>query len=259
VTPIEFVRPMHAGKTNPLLIVCETADGGTVEVVAKLSIGCEEGVTGLAREVVAACLARDLGLPIPEPFLIEISAEWTAALRDTAQQSRIAASSPIAFGSTHLTGQYAVWHSGNRISPTMLPTAAAIFVFDGIIQNPDRREGNPNCLVKGDELRIFDHELTFMHGRVVGWQAPWDLGGLGVMQNPGFHIFREQLRHRGIDFDAIRSAWESLSDARIGAYLRAVPDEWAAAIGVVQSAQSLIGNARDNMDGCIVEVQRVLE
>ncbi len=38
--------------------------------------------------------------------------------------------------------------------PAMVPVALATFVFDAIIQNPDRRSGNPNCLVRGDAFRI---------------------------------------------------------------------------------------------------------
>src|SRR5262249_26198574 len=30
-----------------------------------------------------------------------------------------------------------------------------------IIQNPDRRTENPNCLVRGESIRIFDHDLAF--------------------------------------------------------------------------------------------------
>lgn len=43
------------------------------------------------------------------------------------------------------------------------PTAAGVLLFDAIIQNPDRRDENPNCLVQGNELRMIDHELAFAH------------------------------------------------------------------------------------------------
>ena len=59
-TPIAFDRAMGNGRTKPALLVCETQAGEEVEVVAKFSANCDQGVTNLAREAVAACLAADL-------------------------------------------------------------------------------------------------------------------------------------------------------------------------------------------------------
>ena len=61
LSPIEFHRAVSTGKTRPSLLICETIDGQTVEVIAKFSAGCEQGATSLAREVIAAGLAADLG------------------------------------------------------------------------------------------------------------------------------------------------------------------------------------------------------
>jgi len=159
-----------------------------VEVVAKFSASCDEGVTNLAREVVAACLAADLSLPIPEPYLLEIKAEWAEIVAEPIQRSRIQRSSTVAFGSKLIGSQYSAWSAGSRLLDEMVQVAAAVFTFDAIIQNADRRSGNPNCLVRGEQLRIIDHELTFMHRLILGWKPPWEIGGLRVMQTPGYHI-----------------------------------------------------------------------
>jgi hypothetical protein len=111
----------------------------------------------------------------------------------------------------------------------MLPSAAAVFAFDGIIQNPDRRDGNPNCLVRGEEIRIFDHELAFAHGLILSWKAPWKVGGLQSLEAPGFHIFRAGLKGKQIDYSPIRAKWADLSDPQISAYGTAIPPEWAGA------------------------------
>ncbi len=258
VTAIEHHALITSGKTRPSRIVCERADGTTVEVVAKFSAGCDQREAGLAREVIAACLAADLGLPVPEPFLVEVPSDWADHVADPAQQARIKASSPVAFGSRHITGGYAVWHNEIRIDEAMLPIAAAIFTFDAITQNADRRTENPNCLVKGSKILIFDHELAFTHGLVIGWRPPWVLGGLKFMETPGFHILMARLVGRPIDFGPIRTAWASLSNARIEEYELVLPTEWAGAAGAVKAALSLIQNARDNIDGCLAEVKRVL-
>lgn len=257
VSPIQYDRPATRGRTGPLFITCEAADGSIVEMVAKFSGGCDQGNINLAREVIGACLAGDLGLPVPEPFLIDVPPQWAATV-PASETAKVQRSSPVAFGSRAITGQLSVWTPGNTISDIMLPMAAGIFVFDGIIQNPDRRSDNPNCLVRGDELRIFDHELAFSHGLVLGWTPPWAIGGLKPMETNGNHIFRAGLKGRSIDYGAIHVAWAGLSDAQIADYERALPAEWTDVASAAASATKLIRDARDNIDAVLEEVKRVL-
>lgn len=259
IIPAQFDKPTTRGRTEPSFITCELDDGTHVEVVAKFSGGCDEGNVNLAREVIAACLAGDLGLPVPEPFLIDISADWAATIPDATRRAKVLKSSPVAFGSRVVTRQFGVWSSGNVISDTMLTTAASIFIFDAIIQNPDRRSDNPNCLVRGEELRIFDHELAFSHGLVIGWQPPWVLGGLKSMETNGNHIFRRGLKGRIVDYSPIRARWTDLSDNKIKDYLTALPSEWPDIGNAAESATRLIKEARDNIDGILEEVKRVLK
>lgn len=252
------MRPMVNGKTGPALIVCQRANSEEIEVVVKCSAGCEQKETSLAAEVVGACLAADLGLPVLEPFLVELQPEFIESVPNSVHREKMAASNAVAFGSRHVTGQYSTWTNGNLISEVMIPTAAAVFAFDGIIQNPDRRDGNPNCLVRGDEIRIIDHELAFAHGLILFWKAPWKVGGLQSFETPGLHIFRAGLKGKSIDYSPIRAAWAGLSDAQISAYGSAVPAEWATTTKSVASALQLIKDARDNIDACITEIERVL-
>lgn len=260
VSPIEYNLATKKGKTLPSFITCETNDGSnsTVEVVAKFSAGCEQGNINLACEVIAACLAADLGLPIPEPFLIEVTPEWPPTIPDQSRRALVQKSSPIAFGSKNQAGQFNDWNIGNKITDSMLPIASSIFVFDGIIQNPDRIEGNPNCLIRGESLVIFDHELAFSHRLVFGWKPPWVLGGLQHMAQSNHHIFHRELRVRKIDYEPIRAAWKGLSDTMISDYERAIPVEWKDASSVAAEAAHLIKDARDNIDDVLQEVMRVL-
>jgi hypothetical protein len=150
------------------------------------------------------------------------------------------------------------WGAGNRLTDVSRPVAAAILLFDAIIQNPDRRAGNPNCLVRGDQLRIIDHELAFAQRLILMWRAPWVPGGMHDLETPGRHIFVDQLRGVPIDFEPIRSPWTALSDASLREYDRAVPPAWAAARPDVDAALKLIADARDNIDACIGELGRIL-
>ncbi|MFG1421725.1 HipA family kinase [Roseixanthobacter liquoris] len=256
--PVQFDRGTSSGRTAPSIVTCELDDGAVVEVVAKFSANCDEGNVSLAMEVVAACLAADLGLPVPEPFVLEVSPAWANTIPDVARRAKILASSPVAFGSRLAVGQFAAWNSGNKISDTMRPTAASIFVFDAAVQNFDRRTNNPNCLVRGDELIIFDHELAFSHRLpLFGWVPPWRLGGLASFEHGG-HIFWRGLKGSNVDLSPVGAAWAGLSDGQIADYEAAVPAEWGNAASAVSVAAKLIQDARDNIDGVLAEVRRVL-
>lgn len=255
VRPLDFVRATRAGRTNPSILLCERSDKSVIDVVAKFSAGCF-ALSGLAFEAVGACLAGDLALPVPEPLLVEIPAGWSDAVSDESRRVMIQKSLPMAFGSKLATAGYGAWHAGARLTPAMMPVAAAIFVFDAIVQNPDRRVENPNCLVRGEDLLIFDHELAF--GKILQWKPPWELGGLQHLEQSGKHIFREHLQGKAIDLMPIRARWAGLSDACLKSYVDALPVEWAAALAEVEEAIDLVRAARDNIDGCLREVQRVL-
>lgn len=249
------------GRTGPILSACETIGDGEaeeeVEIFVKLSAGCEQGVVNLAREAVAACLAADLGLPVPRPWLVEIPPEIAPAVFDEQVANKLRRSSPVAFGSTCAPG-FSAWTSGQRLSDAMQSVASGILLFDAIIQNPDRRTENPNCLVRGDDLRIIDHELAFAHRLMLLWQAPWLLGGMNDLAAPGRHIFVQELKGAPIDFAPIRPRWTALSDARLREYEESIPPEWAAARTDIDAALELIAEARDNIDACIGELGRIL-
>jgi hypothetical protein len=259
VSPVSFYRRTGRGRTEPLMLLCERSDGGQVEVVAKFSAGCDEREANLAREVIACCLAADLGLPISEPVIVATTPEWVATIPDPSVRTKVSSSCALAFGSKLVTGQYSVWNKGTGISAAMLPTAAAVFAFDAIIQNVDRRDENPNCLVNGEKILIFDHELTFMHRLMLGWKPPWTLGALRDFEQPGRHIFRASLLGCDIDFNPIRVSWMSITDQRIEEYRAALPPEWLVNAAPIDAALTLIRDARNNIDACLIEISRVLK
>lgn len=65
-------RKMGNGRTKLCLITCEgaTPTAEDVQLVVKFSAGCMEREKNLAIEAIAAMLAADLTLPVPEPFLV---------------------------------------------------------------------------------------------------------------------------------------------------------------------------------------------
>lgn len=113
-----------------------------IEVFCKDSDGCEEGVLGLAREMVAACIADCLELPIPDPWLVELPAALPDALQDVSIEKTIRDSSSVAFGSPFLRRPFSEWPQGKRTSRSMLPVAIGAFVFDGVIRRSTQEQSN---------------------------------------------------------------------------------------------------------------------
>lgn len=257
VSAVRFHAAVTSGKTKPVRIECEKSDETTVEVVAKFSAGSERKTIALGMEVVAACLAADLGLPIPQPYLVELTDEFVRSVAEPASRQLMERSNLLAFGSTHVGTGFRAWTAADSISPGMLEAALAIFAFDGFICNTDRRPENPNCLVRAPQLRIFDHELAFTHKMLIGYRQPWTLGGLAPLASPGQHIFYAGLKGRQLELAPIRQGWSAISDERLQQYRSCVPHQWAAA-EAVDDAISLIQGVRDNIDAAIAEVGRVL-
>lgn len=254
---VRFDRRTSAGKSKPCLLACEDTDRNEIELIAKFSAGCERGVGALVAEAIGAMLAADLGLPVPAPYLVAMSQQFIHSIVDLEVAEIARASSPIAFGSRKLPPGFATWTRDRRIPKSLIQTAAEIFAFDALIQNSDRRPENPNCLVRGSELAIFDHELAFVGGLVIGWQPPWKAGALQFMANPEAHLFHSGLKGKPIDFSRFEAAWQSISDHRIAAYAQALPSEWATG-SVAVDALNLVSQIRANISAALAEVRRVL-
>lgn len=259
VTADEVIRPVSSGRTRPILMLCGVDSETPIELFCKLSSGCDEGVNNLAREVIAACLATDIGLPTPVPYLVEIPPELANVIADPNTSGRIRTSSSVGFGSAKVHNQFNAWMIGSRISDVMVPAALSTFVFDAVIENVDRRPSNPNCLVSGDRFRLIDHEMAFPpSARIIGWRPPWQVGALSWMDQPDGHIFCKGLKKRDLDFSSLPRVWSQVSDARLLEYRAAIPPEWSPALRSVDEALNRVRNARDNIHGVITEIERVL-
>jgi len=252
-----FIRTMSSGRNVPALLACDKH-----EVIAKCS-GCECGSLGLVREALAAMLARDLGLPVPEPCLVEISPEFIAALPvdETKLRDVMSASVNPAFGSTRLPDGFSLWVADREIRDEMLEQAAEIFAFDALILNGDRRVVNPNCQARGAQFAIFDHELCLDAATVGSFlqPAPWQPGSLSaVMGGPGEHLLFRGIRTRKPSLERLESSWSKLTPAHVDAYESALPKSWLSQPESVTNALKYLKDLLDHLEPCFEEVRRVL-
>lgn len=257
VSAIRFDGRVKSGRTKPVRLTCIHPNSVRVELIAKFSACCDRKAVSLAMECIAAMLATDLDLPVPEPFLVELDSDFVGSLEEDNAKLIGGGGSTTAFGSRHLPPGYTTWPAGKSIPKDAIPTAAEIFAFDLLIANDDRRPGNPNCLFSGSSLAIFDHEMAFFTKAIIGWQPPWVVNSLDAHRTPGRHIFSEDLRGRPLSFDRLAGAWMAISDARLEEYWAALPECWECDVEA-EEALSYIGMVRDNIEPALHEVRRVL-
>ena len=258
VTATRFDGRVQSGKTMPCRLACETGAGGEVEVVAKLSAGCERGVMALLSEALTVLFAADLDFPVPEPLLVRLESEFVATIPDATVADIARRSNAIAFGSKHLPPGYTSWPVGKAIPRDAVDIAAEIFAFDALISNPDRRPDNPNCLFSGSSLAIFDHELAFVTDGVIGWRPPWEVGALNALRRPQSHLFADQLQGKSVNLSRLAGAWKAITKARLAAYRAALPSEWNSAGKAADKVLNHIAAVRDNLPAALQEIERVL-
>jgi hypothetical protein len=189
---------------------------------------------------------------------VGIDSEFVTVIPDPEILSLARRRSPVAFGSKKLPAGFPTWPIRKPLPQKLVPTCAEILAFDALIQNTDRRPVNPNCLFKGDEVAIFDHELTFFTEGVIGWKPPWQISGLDVFRRPDFHIFTGLLKGKQIDFGRLVEAWLTVSDQRLEEYHSALPEEWLQDRKFLNATLAYIAQVRQNIHKAVTEVARIL-
>jgi len=247
LTATRFEKVMGSGRTQPCLLVCENAVGEQVEVVAKLRCHPQIMPGGLLAETVASLLALDLDLPVQTPYRVAIEKAFADTVPDAALRAIIQKSEGLNFGCEKWVPGTTIWPRDKAPSQEMRQSLMEVFAFDGLIQNPDRRQANPNCAFLGNNLLIFDHESAFSHFMSILPVAPWDAGGLAFLKD---HIFFQALRGGNLALDRFQGALEAVDESRLDEYIEAVPAEW--------NGQTTTGEKiKTYLIDCIAKFQRI--
>ena len=131
----------------------DTHGGGLF--VAKFR-GAGQGVKALIAELIVGILARHVGLPTPEPALIEIPDSFGRTEPDPEIQDLLRASHGVNVGARYLDGAFNF--DGNAAADYINPELAARIVwFDAFVSNPDRTHRNPNLMIWERKPYLIDH------------------------------------------------------------------------------------------------------
>lgn len=259
VSATRFDRSMTNGRTGPVLMAAEDAHGNEVDLIAKFTNSPHLTVNGLVREAIAAMLAVDLQLPIPEPLLVRMDPLFIDAVGqvDASVGARLKLAIPVGFGSTKLPGGFSIWSIAREVPASNLNQAAEIFAFDCLTQNADRSKLSPNVMWNGSDFAIIDHELAFQIQGVLFWKPPWESQSLTAFATS--HLFHQSLKGKPLDFQGLSARWTGISDARLVEYDSALPQEWRGASNTIKESLDFVRDVRDNIASAMNEVQRSLQ
>jgi hypothetical protein len=160
---------------------------------------------------------------VQTPYRIAIEKAFADTVPDAALRAVIQKSEGLNFGCAKWAPGYTIWPRDKTPSREMKQGLIEVFAFDGLIQNPDRRQTNPNCAFLGNNHIIFDHESAFSLFMSILPVEPWEAGGLAFLKD---HIFFQALRGGNLSLDRFQGALEAIDEARMDAYIQSVPAEW---------------------------------
>ena len=263
---VEAVRldgPAGDGRTEPLRAGALTDAGHPIDVYLKLP-GRHLQVEGLMNEALAACMAAELGLPMPSAYLVRIDPAFVAATPSPAVRARLA-NCPLAFGLQDLSANWRKWNTTNKLHPGQHTLALQVLAFDAFIGNSDRSPVRPNLMFspRSGDIALIDHESAYgFRMKLFPRVEPWTLGNLNTLARVGQeseHLFFAGLRRQApLDFGSIDARWARLDDSVLATWEAALPMEWRSALPALQEALAHIATVRDRMPACLTELERVL-
>jgi hypothetical protein len=147
---LRYVQPLREGGSLPAIV---DTDGGLYVVKFR---GAGQGPKALIAELIVGLLAQQLGLPVPDPALIEVAPAFGRAEPDPEIQEILRGSHGMNVGARYLDGAFNFDSSaaGEYVSPRL---ASELVWFDGYSTNPDRTHRNPNILIWQRKPWLIDH------------------------------------------------------------------------------------------------------
>lgn len=250
------------GRTRPTIVEAEDEDEKRHEVVVKLFRPEERGIKAAISELVCSLLGTRLGLQAPAPYLVSIPEGFHELVTDAEARERFRIARGLQFGSAYMRGASTVL-ADRSVPGEKRSEAGAIFAFDCLTQNPDRRPEKPNLLEHNNGYWLIDHDMAFSFvGEILvgGPISPWEPRALG---SPAFsylskHLFARALSGKEEALDAFAERLCGLQSGEIDGILEGVPSEWWPdpdfreslqnyLVSAVSSADKLIGFAQTHL------------
>ncbi len=232
VIALEPTGTTQGGANKPLFITAFNQSGGKTEEFVLKYRGAERmDERTSARELIAAFLAMELNIAVPEPAIVHVHTPFLNLLTKHSEYSKIVKSKGINFGCQKILGTIDIFPN-QPLTNEHLKQATRIFVFDIVIQNADRNFQKPNMFFSNDQLYVIDHEIAFGFIDTLPWLRspnPWIFNEIDI-QSFKKHFFYPQLCNNPlVDLDEALQPFEKLNLDFFEKLINFVPREWRTA------------------------------
>lgn len=184
-------------------------------------------VEASCRELIAAFIAKELGIDVAEPVLINISSEFVDTVRGYDSYQVASKSTGLNYGSKYFGQGFIEFINRQNLNEEQYNQAQKIFAFDMLISNPDRRIEKHNMLTDGEKIMIFDHELAFSSvNDIFKPETPWLINNDRELRWIKNHYFHPILKHKRHDFKAFVDELDRLDKKFWDKSYTLIPTEW---------------------------------
>jgi len=161
LTTLRYHDTFTGGANLPGLVTArDQRTRESVECVVKFRGAERMSPEAYSRELLAAFIAKEWGIRVVEPVLVDVIPEFVGSQRGKPHYQVLLQSVGLNYGSVYVSG-YETIPVHQPLTDSELPQAQQIVASDLFIQNPDRNVIKPNLMSNGRELVIYDHELAF--------------------------------------------------------------------------------------------------
>ena len=202
------------------------------DVVTKLMSSERMSRTAALKEMVAALMARQLGIVMPEPCFVDIDQEFVATVDDEQVNMRLGSSLGLNFATVNVVGLQA-FTTLTQLRNDLRDEALKVFYFDLLVQNADRTVtagGKANLFTNRNHLCILDHELAFSFlEMLLPMGSPYELSRHDRESLAGKHILFEKLKGLRLNFPILEGFLDTLDTHFWNHVVRVVPSNWQGA------------------------------
>lgn len=207
------------------------------------------GATSLACELICAAIARSIGLPVPDYYIVDVLPAFADSVPDPTVRARLRANLGPNFGCTYHRGK-ADWRPGlvSRATSALCEQLEDVLAFDGAVINVDRRQEKPNLLWLGTQgILLIDHSLA------LGVFSP-----IISATGGGSHEFTQQTVQRHCSylyarrdsrrFDRVCGRWvESITEEDIDSLFDVIPLLWQRGTTDLESIRTFLLDRQGNI------------
>jgi hypothetical protein len=220
------------------------------------TIGSELTETGLFCEYFGNVVAREAGLLTPAPALIHIDLDTAHMINEstTVKAEKKTVLPGLAVGCEYLRPAPLPPRNTNLTSE-QISEAAAIYVYDLLVDHPDRRTRNANLFMLRGHFVAFDFDMTFsfLWDVLGGVASAWEVSKRTYYADHYFYAFFRGMK--GVDWVNAINRVLSIDTTKLEQLEQDLPENWRA---YSRRAATHIRDVQSNADAFRWEVLRTV-